>query len=438
MQAKRVGGQANTHTRATTLGSNVPPRTNKPRRLRASTTINLAQYPPVPPNTHSHPQPCRPRKRNIRPPAKSPPPPCKLPGSAAAQPPCPRHAAPPAAPHASTTLLAPPASRYLLPLPPAATLTTWRTPSLLARGGRSEKKPRRKRRKKDPSKPRGRLSAYMVSPDTRNPQRWLPLLARSPQSLLPQWPLENWQPGTPSCPNANVLLRRINPGSDSDAVRLYLQYFGQTLRPALRQQHPEASVTELAKLIGQKWRELSDDGALCSVLPFVSATIVFSIRWLATSAIPRSSCGTSPLLSLLPALTLASTLPPPGAQTRSPTRTLPSRTRSGTAARWRTTCQPPATSARRSGTRGTLAKLGLPFLFCMLGPGADTVSCNRRRRNADQPKKPLSAFFLYSAKRRPDLKEKNPQMKLGDVGSSAPKPKLLSQLVPVQVCSAAD
>jgi len=33
----------------------------------------------------------------------------------------------------------------------------------------------------------------------------------------------------------------------------------------------------------------------------------------------------------------------------------------------------------------------------------------------DQPKKPLSAFFLYSAKRRPDLKVKNPDMKLGDV-----------------------
>ena len=42
-----------------------------------------------------------------------------------------------------------------------------------------------------------------------------------------------------------------------------LQYFGQTLRPALRQQHPEASVTELAKLIGQKWRELTEDGKFC-------------------------------------------------------------------------------------------------------------------------------------------------------------------------------
>lgn len=58
------------------------------------------------------------------------------------------------------------------------------------------KKARRKRRKKDPSKPRGRLSAYM--------------------------------------------------------------YFGQTLRPALKQQHPEAGVTDLAKMIGAKWRELSD------------------------------------------------------------------------------------------------------------------------------------------------------------------------------------
>lgn len=130
-----------------------------------------------------------------------------------------------------------------------------------------EKKARRKRRKKDPSKPRGRLSAYM--------------------------------------------------------------YFGQTLRPALRQQHPEASVTELAKLIGQKWRELSDDDKK----PYEDLAEQDKERY-------RRE--------------MENYVPTPGYERK------------------------------------------------------------KKRRNADQPKKPLSAFFLYSAKRRPDLKVKNPEMKLGD------------------------
>lgn len=48
---------------------------------------------------------------------------------------------------------------------------------------------------------------------------------------------------------------------------IQFQCFSKNIRPAILEQHPGSSVTEVAKLVGQKWKELSEDGTLSLVSP---------------------------------------------------------------------------------------------------------------------------------------------------------------------------
>ncbi len=52
--------------------------------------------------------------------------------------------------------------------------------------------------------------------------------------------------------------RRKDPNKPRGALTPYMCY-SKEVRPSIMQQHPNASVTEVAKLIGAQWRQLTDD-----------------------------------------------------------------------------------------------------------------------------------------------------------------------------------